>query len=107
MSPTRHSKVFAKSQPRWLYDEIDMPRKGTFSHEVLLSDGRTIRIVFDGCSVHEIHPIGTAARLVATAKRTNGRRSESLDDLRRSLADVSAGRTQPMRRAVASLGKHK
>jgi hypothetical protein len=66
-----------------------------------------MRIVFDQCSVHEIHPVGTAARLIATAKRANGRNSKSRDELRRSVADIGAGRIRTTRRAVALPDKNK
>ncbi len=59
------SKLPFEPLPRWLYDEVDMLRKGTFTHDILLSDGRTMTLTFDDCAIHEIHPLGTTMRLQA------------------------------------------
>src|SRR5262249_46625883 len=40
------AKAFHEVQPIWLYDEIDLVQPGVFSHEILLSNGRVIRLVF-------------------------------------------------------------
>jgi hypothetical protein len=48
-TPVR-SRVFDSARPEWLYDEIDFEAPGVFSHEVLFSDGRVVRLVFDDFS---------------------------------------------------------
>jgi hypothetical protein len=40
------SRVFCATQPTWLHDEFDLVDVGVFSHTILLSDGRVIRLVF-------------------------------------------------------------
>ncbi len=40
------SEVFKDVQPNWLYDEIDVVEPGVFSHEVLLSNGQVVKILF-------------------------------------------------------------
>ncbi|MBI3469102.1 MAG: hypothetical protein HY000_39360 [Planctomycetes bacterium] len=59
------SDVFSGCYPRWLYEEIDYLQRGKYSQEILLSDGRVIRIQFDRVEVHELHPSGTAEKLQA------------------------------------------
>jgi diadenosine tetraphosphatase ApaH/serine/threonine PP2A family protein phosphatase len=59
------SDVFSQYSPRWLYDEIDLLWPGTYSHEILLSDGRVVSIQFDSLQFFELHPTGTAEKLHA------------------------------------------
>jgi hypothetical protein len=33
-------------QPIWLYDEVDVVEPGVFSHEILISDGRVVKLLF-------------------------------------------------------------
>ena len=40
------SDVFHPGQPIWLYDEVDLVEPGVFSHEILISDGRVVKIQF-------------------------------------------------------------
>ena len=53
----RKSPPFSAQSVRWLYDEIDTPRKGVYSHEILFSDGRELRVVFDDCLIVETRPL--------------------------------------------------
>lgn len=46
------SKVFNSTQPIWLYDEIDRIEAGVFSHEILISDGRVIKLLFSDFTYH-------------------------------------------------------
>ncbi len=38
--------VFRSTQPIWQYEEVDLIEPGLFSHEILVSDGRVIKIRF-------------------------------------------------------------
>jgi hypothetical protein len=38
--------VFSNQAVHWLYDEIDISPNGTFSHRILLSDGRIVSLRF-------------------------------------------------------------
>jgi prevent-host-death family protein len=67
--------------------------KQTGAPVVLTVNGKAELVVQDAASYQ---------RLLEAADRI-----ESLEVLRRSLDDVAHGRTQPMRRAIASLGKRK
>jgi hypothetical protein len=40
------SAVFNKAKPIWLYEEVDAIEPGLFLHEILVSDGRVIKIRF-------------------------------------------------------------
>jgi hypothetical protein len=53
--------VFSSVAVRWLYDEVDMPAAGKFSHRILLSDGREIALQFATFEYRafEVHPVGT------------------------------------------------
>lgn len=44
-TPVR-SQVFRPGQPVWLYDEVDILEPSRFSHSILLSDGRVVRLQF-------------------------------------------------------------
>ena len=61
----RLASAFSSNSVRWLYDEVDMPTAGVFSHEILLSDGQEIRLFFDKFDyrVVEVHPVGTRSDL--------------------------------------------
>ncbi len=48
------SKVFSKEQPRWLYDEVDLEESGDFCHEILISNGLVLRLVFQQFDFFEI-----------------------------------------------------
>ncbi|MCE9554403.1 MAG: hypothetical protein K8T91_13630 [Planctomycetes bacterium] len=60
-------KVSPAPWVRWLYDEIDMPKSGQFTHDILLSDGREMRIVFDSAelAVFEAHPLSETEQVEA------------------------------------------
>lgn len=66
----RQSPVFSEQGVRWLYDEVDMPKRGEFSHDVLLSNGQEIGLVFDEVRVEscEVHPLGTSHKLALTER---------------------------------------
>lgn len=61
------SPLYSRGRAFWLYDEIDRPRQGVFTHKILLSDGRELKIVFDQLDIvdFELHPPGTAEQLDA------------------------------------------
>jgi hypothetical protein len=40
------SNVFNKTQPIWLYDEVDLVEPGVFTHAILISDGRVVKLRF-------------------------------------------------------------
>src|SRR5438270_1917164 len=40
------AEAFHGSNPIWLYDEVDVVEPGVFSHEILVSDGRVIKLLF-------------------------------------------------------------
>ncbi len=40
------SEVFYPGRTIWLYDEIDLIKPGIFSHEILFSDGRVVKLCF-------------------------------------------------------------
>jgi hypothetical protein len=40
------SGIFQTSHATWLYDELDLIEPGVFSHEILLSDGRVVKLRF-------------------------------------------------------------
>jgi hypothetical protein len=44
--------VFRKVQPIWLYEEVDVIKPGVFSHEILISDGRVIKLLFRDFNYH-------------------------------------------------------
>ena len=44
------SELFSDRCPVWLYEEIDVVAPGVFSHEILYSDGRVLKILF-----HDFH----------------------------------------------------
>jgi hypothetical protein len=46
------SPVFYKEQPIWLYEEVDVVEPGVFSHEILISDGRVIKVLFRNFKYH-------------------------------------------------------
>lgn len=101
------SLVWREKQPRWLYDEIGLMNGLIFSHEILLSSGYMVLILFDDFqySVQEVHPVGTSQSLNAFSqflpiieqiqpKRTENRKSNKLSI---PMADV---------RAMARLARH-
>ena len=67
--------------------------KKTGEHVILTVNGKAELIVQDAASYQ---------RLLESAEQI-----ESLNFLRRSLEDIEAGRTRPMRKAIAALGKRK
>jgi hypothetical protein len=46
------SPIFKKRHPIWLYDEVDLIEPGIFAHEILISDGRVVKIVFSDFNYH-------------------------------------------------------
>jgi len=46
------AEIFRKVQPIWLYDEVDVVEPGVFSHEILVSDGRVIKLRFRDFNYH-------------------------------------------------------
>jgi hypothetical protein len=46
ISRPTESEAFETSKPLWLYEEVDIVSPGVYSHEILLSDGRVVKIVF-------------------------------------------------------------
>jgi hypothetical protein len=42
--------IYHPARPQWLYDEVDLIKPKLFSHEILVSDGRVIKIRF-----HDFH----------------------------------------------------
>jgi hypothetical protein len=46
------SEVFNRVQPIWLYEEVDVVEPGIFSHEILISDGRVIKLLFRDFNYH-------------------------------------------------------
>ena len=38
--------IFETTHPHWLYDEIDVGEDGILTHEILLSDGRVLKLRF-------------------------------------------------------------
>jgi hypothetical protein len=62
------SPVFKKVQPIWLHDEVDIVEPGVFSHEILISDGRVIKLLFSDFTYH-IAPLCLPAQ-AGSAKET-------------------------------------
>lgn len=65
------SSVFHKGQPNWLYDEVDVVEAGVYSHEILISDGRVIKVQFSDFTYH-IAPLclpGQTTTLAEAKKR--------------------------------------
>jgi hypothetical protein len=44
--------VFKNVRPIWLYEEVDLVGPGIFCHEILISDGRVIRLQFRDFNYH-------------------------------------------------------
>jgi hypothetical protein len=44
--PTPESRIWSEDQVIWLYDEIGLVNDTTFMHEILLSNGKVLRLVF-------------------------------------------------------------
>lgn len=70
------AKVFA-THPHpvlWLYEELDVIKPGLFLQEILLSDGRVVRIEFKDFSYHVATPLplsnGSAKRRLASTGKT-------------------------------------
>lgn len=59
------SPVFTPYGARFLYDEIDVECPRNYSHAILLTDGRVLRVRFDRVEVYELHPRGTISKLRA------------------------------------------
>jgi hypothetical protein len=57
------AEVFKTSRPIWLYDEVDLIQPGVFQHEILISDGRVVRIRFHDFRYHiaRLLPVAGAA----------------------------------------------
>ncbi len=86
-TPPRRSPAFSNQAVRWLYDEVDMPAKGKFSHRILLSNGREISLSFSNFDYQafEVHPMGTLSdlqpilRLAEALEESTGPRRVSLE----------------------------
>jgi hypothetical protein len=67
--PVSHESFHQTAVPEWLYDEIDVIESGLFSHEILLSDGRVIKLVFREFRYH-IAPLIPTTRPAGVAEAT-------------------------------------
>lgn len=67
------SPVFHKGRPHWIYDEIDIVEPGVFSHEILLSDGRVIKLLFRDFTYH-IAPLCLPGKPVAVEEPAKPKR---------------------------------
>lgn len=70
--------------------------------ERLKKSGEPVVLTINGKAELVVQDAGSYQRLLEAAEQI-----EALEFLRQSLEDVDAGRTRPMRTAVASLGKRK
>lgn len=70
--------------------------------ERLKDSGEPVVLTINGKAELVVQDASSYQRLLEAAEQI-----ESLEFLRQSLEDVDAGRTRPMRNAVASLGKRK
>ena len=70
------SDVFHVGQPIWLYDEIDVVTPGEFVHEILVSDGRVIRIQFSDFRL-EIAPLVGPVKMSELQQLLAGKPSKS------------------------------
>jgi PHD/YefM family antitoxin component YafN of YafNO toxin-antitoxin module len=70
--------------------------------ERLKKSGEPVVLTINGKAELVVQDAGSYQRLLEAAEQL-----ESFEVLRRSLEDVDAGRTRPMRKALASLGKRK
>ncbi len=61
------SPVFKGVQPLWLYDEVDLINNNEFSHEILISDGRVIKLQFSDFTYH-IAPLCKEGRASSQAE---------------------------------------
>ncbi len=67
----REAPGFRLGRPIWLYDEVDLIEPGVFSHEILISDGRVIKLLFSDFTYH-IAPLckeGQASSQPASSKK--------------------------------------
>jgi hypothetical protein len=58
LTATHGAHIFSRSAVHWLYDEVDVTRGGVFSHDILLSNGRTLSVkfvAFDMLTVNKDH----------------------------------------------------
>jgi hypothetical protein len=46
LGPPHGAGVFSDIAVHWLYDEVDATDRGVFSHDILLSNGRTLSVKF-------------------------------------------------------------
>jgi hypothetical protein len=59
--------VFRPGQPIWLYDEVDLVEPGLFTHEILLSDGRVVKLQFREFRYHFAPLLSPSVAMVTTA----------------------------------------
>lgn len=60
LRPVREKWTFEKDNPRWLYDEFDVDSRDSQTHDVLLSDGRTLSLKFRDIGIASIELPGRA-----------------------------------------------
>jgi prevent-host-death family protein len=80
----------------------DFKRKTSKFLGRLKKTGEPVILTINGKAELVVQDAVSYQRLLESAER-----GESLAFLRRSLKDIEAGRTRPMRKAVAALGKRK
>ena len=80
----------------------DFKRKTSKFLDRLKKTGEPVILTVNGKAELIVQDAASYQRLLESAERI-----ESLNFLRRSLEDIEAGRTRPMRKAIAALGKRK
>src|SRR6516225_71249 len=80
----------------------DFKRKTSKFLDHLKKTGEPVILTVNGKAELIVQDAASYQRLLESAERI-----ESLNFLRRSLEDIEAGRTRPMRKAIAALGKRK
>jgi len=80
----------------------DFKRKTSKFLDRLKKTGEPVILTVNGKAELIVQDPASYQRLLESAEQI-----ESLNFLRRSLEDIEAGRTRPMRKAIAALGKRK
>jgi len=80
----------------------DFKRKTSKFLDRLKKTGEPVILTVNGKAELIVQDAASYQRLLESAEQI-----ESLNFLRRSLEDIEAGRTRPMRKAIAALGKRK
>ena len=80
----------------------DFKRKTSKFLDRLKKTGEPVILTVNGKAELIVQDAASYQRLLESAEQ-----AESLQFLRRSLEDIEAGRTRPMRKAIAALGKRK